>query len=171
MSRADCWHREGRSRLRTRRGPVDHSPRGLARQRGGPATASGAVCAGSCRIEPYLDQGGAAVRRRGPAPAPGLCLGGPAGARRPQPQYAIDQPGSSACMRCTWASCSLPIVRLAGTVRSAPRGRVAEAIGLHRPGIRPASVIAHVGAVRSHSPGTEKQLPGCSPLPAAEAGH
>jgi hypothetical protein len=55
-----------------------------------------------CRIEPYLDQGGAATRRRGPAL--GLCLGRP-GRRRPH------------------APARRRSVRLTGTQASAARSR------------------------------------------------
>ena len=49
---------------------------------GGEVTAEECCIAPRCRVEPFLDQGGAATRRRWPGAAPGSALGGLPGARR-----------------------------------------------------------------------------------------
>jgi hypothetical protein len=60
----------------------------------GEVTAEECCIAPRCRVEPFLDQGGAATRRRWPGVSAGLCLGRPA---RRTPDHtlsrATDQPG------------------------------------------------------------------------------
>jgi len=45
---------------------------------GGEVTAEECCIAPRCRVEPFLDQGAAAARRRWPGSCAGLCLGRPA---------------------------------------------------------------------------------------------
>jgi len=81
--KAECW----RYPALLSRGRLVHGQ--LAR------SACPLVYCARCRIEPHLDQGGAAARRRGPASAPRSALGGPRGARRATPQATPDQHGPS----------------------------------------------------------------------------
>ncbi len=101
-----------------------------------PASSGCSVLACSCRIRLYLEnKRGAAARRRGPALAPGLCLGARPGARRPR---AISMPMISQAHPATQpgaARCRLPrrfIVPLPAAASRSPCGRRC-AIGFAEP--------------------------------------
>ena len=145
--------RNGRARfasfLRLSCGAVPMSPKLRHRQAAILVIAPVLVPVQRCRIEPYLDQGGA-CGAAGPASAPGSALGGPPGARRAKSHRARRSKRLSRRAGRCCTECRLPrrtIIQFAATASMALPAVASHAIGFadHRPGVRSPGIGAYRG--------------------------